>query len=64
MVVAQLKKASMLYVLLAKLSSYIVNAMENDCIVELWHKKVAHMIEKELALLEKKIVLNRQKVHT
>lgn len=46
MVVARDKKVSTLYILLAKLSNDIVNAMEDDSIVELWHKTLAHMSEK------------------
>lgn len=42
------KKVSNLYVLQAKLSSDITNAIQDDATVELWHKRLAQMSEKKI----------------
>ena len=61
MVVARGKKFSTLYILQAKLSKDIVNAIEDESMVELWHKRLAHMSEKGLTVLAKKNLLSGMK---
>ena len=64
MVVARGKKCSTLYLLQARISSGLVNAMEDESTTILWHKKLAHMSEKGLAILTKKKLLHgMQSVH-
>ncbi|XP_057972666.1 uncharacterized protein LOC131160801 [Malania oleifera] len=41
----------------AKLSKDIINAMDDEVLVELWHKRLFHMSEKILAILVKKNLL-------
>jgi hypothetical protein len=38
----------------AKLSKCIINAMDDEFSIELWHKRLAHMNEKGLTILAKK----------
>ena len=57
LVVARGKKYSKLYFIQAKLSQDVVNTMENDSTVELWHKRLGHMSEKSMTRLAKKNVL-------
>ena len=56
--VARGKKDSALYFMYANLSKDMVNAVEKDSTVELWHKRLSHMSEKGMAILTKKNVLS------
>lgn len=58
MIVALAQKFSTLYMLDANLSKEIINAMDDESSVELWHKRLAHMSEKGLAILAKKNLLS------
>ena len=61
MVVARAQKFSTLYMLQAKLFKDIINAMDDESSVKLWHKRLAHMSEKGLAIWAKKNLLSRMK---
>ena len=52
--VARGKKDSALYFMHANLSKDMVNAIEKDSAVELWHKRLSHMSEKGMTILAKK----------
>ena len=54
MIVACGKKYLTLYTLQVKLSKGIVNAVKDELIAELWHKRLPHMNEKGLKILAKK----------
>ncbi|GKG55536.1 retrovirus-related pol polyprotein from transposon TNT 1-94, partial [Tanacetum coccineum] len=41
-----------------KISKSIVNAVDNDDITELWHKRLSYMREKWMSILSKKNVLS------
>ncbi|CAL5342497.1 unnamed protein product [Camellia sinensis] len=61
MIVARGKKHSTLYVMQARLPKEVINAMDDESTVELWHKRLAHMSEKGLATLAKKNLLSGMK---
>ena len=42
----------------ANLSKDMVNAVEKDSTIELWHKRLSHMSEKRMTKLAKKNVLS------
>ncbi|KFK32108.1 hypothetical protein AALP_AA6G199700 [Arabis alpina] len=54
MVMARGDKHSFFYWMQAKVSKDIVNVVENDDAIELWHKRLGHMSEKGLSVLSKK----------
>lgn len=54
LVVARGTKCSTLYVLQAKISRSIVNTLENDDTIEIWHKRLGHMSEKRMSMLVRK----------
>ena len=56
--VARGKKDSTLYFMHANLSKDVVNTVEKDNTVELWHKRLSHMSEKGIKILGKKNVLS------
>lgn len=58
MVVARGNKHSSLYILQARLSKCVINAVTDELTVELWHKRLAHMSEKGLSVLAKKNLLS------
>ena len=58
MVVARGEKQSKLYMTQAKLSKEVVNMVENENKVELWHRRLGHMSEKSMIKLVKKNVLS------
>lgn len=62
MVVAKGKKSPILYMLTAKLSKDIVNALGKENTTELWHRRLGHMSEKGMAYLAKKNVLSGLKI--
>ncbi|VVB15574.1 unnamed protein product [Arabis nemorensis] len=47
-------RVSIVYLEEAKVSKDIVNVVENDDAIELWHKRLGHMSEKGLSVLSKK----------
>ncbi|GKE95032.1 putative RNA-directed DNA polymerase [Tanacetum coccineum] len=47
-----------LYMTHPKISKSIVNAIDNDDMTELWHKRLGHMSEKGMSILSKKNVLS------
>ncbi|GJU25788.1 putative RNA-directed DNA polymerase [Tanacetum coccineum] len=51
------KKESKLYMTHPKIYKSIDNAVENDDMTELWHKRLGHMSEKGMSILSKKNVL-------
>jgi transposase InsO family protein len=61
MVVTRAHKFSTLYMLQAKLSKGIINAMDDESSTELWHKRLAHVSEKGLEILVKKNLLSGMK---
>jgi transposase InsO family protein len=61
MVVTRAHKFSTLYMLQAKLSKGIINAMDDESSTELWHKRLAHVSEKGLEILAKKNLLSGMK---
>lgn len=61
MIVARGKKCSSLYFMQAKVSDCIINAVENEGTIELWHKRLSHMSEKGLMVLAKKNLLSGMK---
>lgn len=58
LVVARGKKESSLYLMHAKIFKGICNAVEDENVVELWHKRLSHMSEKGMGLLAKKNLLS------
>ena len=61
MIVACSQKFSSLYLLQAKISKGTINTINDEVTVELWHKRLAHMNEKGLAVLAKNNLLPRMK---
>ncbi|GKB72934.1 retrovirus-related pol polyprotein from transposon TNT 1-94, partial [Tanacetum coccineum] len=57
LIVARGKRESKLYMTHPKISKSIVNAVDNDDMTELWHKRLGHMSEKGMSILSKKNVL-------
>ncbi|GJX59461.1 putative RNA-directed DNA polymerase [Tanacetum coccineum] len=49
---------SKLYMTHMKISKSIINAIDNDDMTELWHKRLGHMSEKGMSILSKKNVLS------
>nr|GFA75333.1 retrovirus-related Pol polyprotein from transposon TNT 1-94 [Tanacetum cinerariifolium] len=58
LIVARGKRESKLYMTHSKISNSIVNAVDNDDMTELWHKRLGHMSEKGMSILSKKNVLS------
>ncbi|GJW74762.1 putative RNA-directed DNA polymerase [Tanacetum coccineum] len=58
LIVAKGKRESKLYMTHPKISKSIVNAIDNDDMTELWHKRLGHMSEKGMSILSKKNVLS------
>ncbi|GJX96284.1 putative RNA-directed DNA polymerase [Tanacetum coccineum] len=58
LIVARGKRESKLYMTYSKISKSIVNAVDNDDMTELWHKRLGHMSEKGMSILSKKNVLS------
>ncbi|GKF53280.1 retrovirus-related pol polyprotein from transposon TNT 1-94 [Tanacetum coccineum] len=58
LIVARGKRESKLYMTHPKISKSIVNAINNDDMTELWHKRLGHMSEKGMSILSKKSVLS------
>ncbi|GJV87895.1 putative RNA-directed DNA polymerase [Tanacetum coccineum] len=58
LIVARGKRESKLYMTHPKISKSIVNAVDNDDMTELWHKRLGHMSEKGMSILSKKNVLS------
>ena len=58
MVVTRGKKYFTLYILQARLSASLVNAMKDESTTKLWHQKLAHTRKKVLAILAKKHLLS------
>ncbi|GKE71302.1 retrovirus-related pol polyprotein from transposon TNT 1-94, partial [Tanacetum coccineum] len=58
LIVARGKRKSKLYMTHPKISKSIVNAIDNDDMTELWHKRLGHMSEKGMSILSKKNVLS------
>ncbi|GKC56778.1 putative RNA-directed DNA polymerase, partial [Tanacetum coccineum] len=58
LVVARGKRESKLYMTHPNISKSIVNAVDNDDMTELWHKRLGHMSEKGMSILSKKNVLS------
>nr|GFD11432.1 retrovirus-related Pol polyprotein from transposon TNT 1-94 [Tanacetum cinerariifolium] len=56
LIVARGKRESKLYMTHPKISKSIVNAVDNDDMTELWHKRLGHMSEKGMSILSKKNV--------
>ena len=53
-----------LYVMQAKLSTEIVNAVEKDSAIKLWHKRLSHIGEKGMtSLARNKVLLGMDEVH-
>ncbi|GKC14812.1 ribosomal protein L7Ae/L30e/S12e/Gadd45 [Tanacetum coccineum] len=57
LIVARGKRESKLYMTHPKISKSIVNAIDNDDMTELWHKRLGHMSEKGMSILSKKNVI-------
>nr|GEZ05041.1 retrovirus-related Pol polyprotein from transposon TNT 1-94 [Tanacetum cinerariifolium] len=57
LIVARRKRESKLYMTHPKISKSIVNAVDNDDMTELWHKRLGHMSEKGMSILSKKNVM-------
>ena len=53
MVVAKGKKCSSLYLMKTRVIDSSINAVNDDSTVELWHKRLGHMSEKDLMILAK-----------
>uniref|UniRef100_A0A0D2ZV94 CCHC-type domain-containing protein n=1 Tax=Brassica oleracea var. oleracea TaxID=109376 RepID=A0A0D2ZV94_BRAOL len=53
------EKSSSFYWMQAKVSKDAVNAVENDGVMELWHKRLGHMSEKGMFVLSKNEVIPR-----
>ncbi|GKG35844.1 retrovirus-related pol polyprotein from transposon TNT 1-94, partial [Tanacetum coccineum] len=58
LIVARGKRESKLYMTHLKISKSIVNAIDNDDMTELWHKRLGNMSEKGMSILSKKNVLS------
>ena len=58
LIVARGKRCPKLYMTQPKVSTSIVNAVENVDMIDLWHKRLAHMTEKGMNMLSKKKVLS------
>ncbi|GJS69001.1 putative RNA-directed DNA polymerase [Tanacetum coccineum] len=58
LIVARGKRESKLYMTHPKISKSIFNAVDNDDMTELWHKRLGHMSEKGMSILYKKNVLS------
>ena len=58
LIVAKGKRCPKLYMTQPKVSTGIVNAVENVDMIDLWHKRLAHMTEKGMNMLSKKKVLS------
>ncbi|GJV38920.1 putative RNA-directed DNA polymerase [Tanacetum coccineum] len=58
LIVVREKRESKLYMTHSKISKSIVNAVDNDDMTELWHKRLGHMSEKGMSILSKKNVLS------
>ena len=58
LIVARRKRCPKLYMTQPKVSSGIFNAVENVDMIDLWHKRLAHMTEKGMNMLSKKKVLS------
>ncbi|GJV06067.1 putative RNA-directed DNA polymerase [Tanacetum coccineum] len=58
LIMARGKRESKLYMTHPKISKSIVNAVDNDDMTELWHKRLGHMSEKGMSILSKKNVLS------
>ncbi|GJU84542.1 putative RNA-directed DNA polymerase [Tanacetum coccineum] len=58
LIVARGKMESKLYMTHPKISKSIINAIDNDDMTELWHKRLGHMSEKGMSILSKKNVLS------
>ncbi|GKC95660.1 putative RNA-directed DNA polymerase [Tanacetum coccineum] len=58
MIVARGKRESKLYMTHPKISKSIFNAIDNDDMTELWHKRLGHMSEKGMSILSTKNVLS------
>ena len=54
LVMAKGKKTCTLYTMKGKICNGVVNALEGDSSIELWHKRLGHMSEKGLQILSKK----------
>lgn len=50
-----------LYMLKVRISSSIINVMEDELTIQLWHKRLAYMSEKGLVILVKKNLLSEMK---
>jgi transposase InsO family protein len=61
MVVAKGNQVSVLYHVIANLSSVFVNALEKEDPCVLWHKRLGHMSEKVMTMLVKKNLLKGMK---
>ncbi|GJV58461.1 putative RNA-directed DNA polymerase [Tanacetum coccineum] len=62
LIVARGKRESKLYMTHPKISKSIVNAVDNDDMTELWHKRLGHMSEKGMSILSKKNVYLEKKL--
>ncbi|GJS04087.1 putative RNA-directed DNA polymerase [Tanacetum coccineum] len=58
LIVVRGKRESKLYMTHPKISKSIVNAIDNNDMTELWHKRLGHMSEKRMFILSKKNVLS------
>ena len=54
LVMAKGKKTCTLYTMKGKICNGVVNALEGDSSIELWHKRLGHMSEKGMQILSKK----------
>ena len=57
LIVARGEKSSFFFWMQAKVSKDVVNAVENDNAMELWHKRLGHMSEKGMVVLSKNEVI-------
>ncbi|CAA0823295.1 Serine/threonine-protein phosphatase 7 [Striga hermonthica] len=57
LIVARGQKYSSLYVMNVKIMDHMINAMDDERTVELWHNRLSHMSEKGLTVLAKKNLL-------
>ncbi|GJZ81343.1 putative RNA-directed DNA polymerase [Tanacetum coccineum] len=58
LIVTRGRRESKLYMTHLKISKSIFNAVDNDDMTELWHKRLGHMSEKGMSILSKKNVLS------
>ncbi|CAA0837820.1 cysteine-rich RLK (RECEPTOR-like protein kinase) 8 [Striga hermonthica] len=57
LIVARGQKCSSLYVMNVKIADPMINTVDDEHIVELWHNRLSHMSEKGLTVLAKKNLL-------